>query len=43
MEQGKIELKWIRSAENIADVFTKPLSRQMFEKVDRGRVAGWPC
>ena len=32
IHQGQIELKYIRSEDNVADVFTKPLGPQKFQK-----------
>ena len=37
---GKIDVVYVRSKENIADIFTKPLPRPAFEYL-RGKLMGW--
>ena len=36
-EKGEIKLEWVESAEQLADIFTKPLSRPLFEHL-RGKM-----
>jgi hypothetical protein len=32
IESGAVRLQWVPSAEQQADIFTKPLARPLFEK-----------
>ena len=36
-DKGEIKLEWVESAEQLADIFTKPLSRPTFEYL-RGKI-----
>ena len=34
IEEGKIVLRYVQSKDNVADTFTKPVARQLFEKLN---------
>ena len=40
MQKSKTELLWIKSEQQIADIFTKPLKEMQFEYL-RGLLCGW--